>query len=389
MVRAVTILGATGSIGRQALQVLSAHRERVRLRALTAHSRAADLLPAIAEFAPERVVVRDEEQAGLLLAEFPRLRVLCGEDALERVAAEADGLVLNALLGAVGIRPTLAALRAGCDVALANKETLVAAGDIVMAAARRAGARVIPVDSEHSALFQCLRGYSRAEVRRLILTASGGPFRGLSRERLAGVGRRDALAHPNWRMGEKITVDCATLMNKGLEVIEAHHLFDCAYDDIDVLVHPQSIVHSLVEYRDGALLAQLGAHDMRLPIQYALFADELRPAAAFSRLDLAAAGTLAFAAPDGENFPALPLAYACGRAGKTAPAVMNAANEVAVERFLAGELDFLGIVEVVRDVVAARPDSAGESLDEILAADAWARAAAAAAIDERRRRACR
>ena len=389
MARKLALLGATGSIGRQTLEVLRLHRDRFDVRALTAHTRVADLADLIDEFQPHLAIVDTEEQAGIIRARCPGVEVLTGPQGLAAAsAAAAGGIVVNALVGAAGILPTMAALAAGADVALANKETLVAAGDVVMSQARTRGVRVIPVDSEHSAIHQCLRGYAPSEVRRLILTASGGPFRGLSREMLENVGIADALAHPTWRMGAKITVDCATLMNKGFEVLEAHHLFQMPLSSIDVLVHPQSIVHSLVEFRDGAMLAQLGAPDMRVPIQYALFADEERPAADFRKLDLAGAGALTFEAVDLDAFPALRLAYDCGMVGGTVPAVLNAANEVADLAFLSGELEFVGIFDTVRAVIDRHEPVAHPEIGDVLEADAWARRLTRRMIEERGRMDC-
>lgn len=386
MVRSVAILGATGSIGKQTLDVLRAHADAFRVRVLTAYSRALELSSAIREFAPELVIVRDAAQAGQLAAEFPRQEIAYGEEALHRAAGTGCDIVVNALIGAMGIRPTLAAIEAGSHVALANKETLVAAGDLVMSAALAAGVRIVPVDSEHSAIAQCLRGYGRAEAWRLIVTASGGPFRGCTTEELREVTVEDALAHPNWVMGQKITIDCATLMNKGLEIIEAHHLFDFDYDDIEVLVHPQSVVHSLVEFRDGSLLAQLGTPDMRLPIQFALFADTARPSVHYSRLSLTEITALTFAKPDPDTFPALRLARECGKGGGTLPAVLNAANEVAVHGFLDHRIGFLDIVDTVERVLERHERVAHPSLEELLSADDWARRQAEGFLQERRLR---
>jgi 1-deoxy-D-xylulose-5-phosphate reductoisomerase len=385
MVRSIAILGATGSVGKQTLDVLGAHRETFRVRVLTAYSRALELSPAIRQFAPELVVVRDAAQAARLSAEFPRLEIAYGEEDLQRAAGAGCDVVVNALTGAMGIRPTLAAIEAGSDVALANKETLVAAGELVMTAARSAGAQILPVDSEHSAIAQCLRGYTREEAGRLLITASGGPFRGRTGDGLRAVTVEDALAHPNWVMGRKITIDSATLMNKGLEVIEAHHLFDFDYDDIEVLVHPQSIVHSLVEFRDGSLLAQLGTPDMRLPIQFALFADATRPPVRYSKLSLADIAALTFARPDLDTFPALRLARDCGIGGGTLPAVLNAANEVAVHGFLDRRIGFLDIVDTVKRVLDRHERIAHPSLEHLLAADEWARGQAEAFVEERGR----
>ena len=389
MARKLALLGATGSIGQQTAEVLRLHRDRFEVSALTAHTRVTDLMELIAEFRPPVAVVDNGDQAAVVRARFPDIEVWTGPQGVARAAATAPGgLVVNALLGAAGILPTMAAMESGADVALANKETLVAAGDIVMSYAKAKGVRIIPVDSEHSAIHQCLRGCTSGEVLRLILTASGGPFLGKSRAEQDGVGVADALRHPTWTMGAKITVDSATLMNKGFEVLEAHHLFQTPLSAIDVLIHPQSIVHSIVEFRDGAMLAQLGAPDMRIPIQYALFTDEQRPAAEFRRLDLAGAGTLSFMEADMDVFPALRLAYDCGMAGGTVPAVLNAANEIAAQAFLAGEITFLRIFDTVQEVVWRHTPVTHPTIDDVLEADAWARRLARSNVAERGRMDC-
>jgi 1-deoxy-D-xylulose-5-phosphate reductoisomerase len=280
--------------------------------------------------------------------------------------------VISAIVGSRGLRPTLAAIRAGKTIGLANKETLVMAGAIVMREAEKAGVSILPVDSEHSAIFQCLNGERPGDVQRIILTASGGAFRDLSREALESVTREQALTHPNWSMGAKVTIDSATMMNKGLEVIEAHWLFDLPYDRIDVVIHPESIVHSMVEFRDGAVMAQLGTPDMRVPIQYALSYPARLPLTA-RPLDLVALGALHFRRADFARFPCLKMAYEAGRAGGTMPAVLNAANEVAVERFLAGEISFLAIEEVIERVLSAHDCIANPTLEAIEEADRWAR----------------
>ncbi len=384
MARKLLILGATGSIGRQTLDVVRAHRDEFEVIALSAHTRVDELLELIREFEPETVAVHSKEQAERIRSAVPSVSVFFGEDALVSVATCSPGaLVVNAVMGAVGIRPTLAALEAFCDVALANKETLVAAGEPVMEMARRFNVHIYPIDSEHSALAQCLRGYDVCDVERLILTASGGPFRGRSRESLEYVTVTDALSHPTWSMGAKITVDSATLMNKGLEVIEAHFLFGVPYSAIDVLVHPQSIVHSMVQFRDGALLAQLGAPDMRVPISYAIFWQEGRRTESWPRLDLTKMSQLTFEQPDMVTFPALSLAYDCGRTGGTLPAVMNAANEVAATSFLQGKIRFSSIYRIVADVVEKHLVVSHPSVEEIFEADTLARKLAIDAIAKR------
>ncbi len=384
MARLVTVLGATGSIGTQTLDVIRENRDVFAVSALTTYGRVTELMEMIREFDPKCVVVHSVEDRDKVVRAFPTLEVLWGDDAYSDVAAAEPGaIVVNALVGSVGIRPTLRAIAAGCDVALANKETLVAAGDLVMTAAKSAGVSVLPVDSEHSAIAQCLLGYQADAVLRLIVTASGGPFRTYSREALQRVTVGDALAHPTWRMGPKITVDSATLMNKGLEVIEAHYLFSMPYDAIDVIVHPQSIVHSMVEFQDGAVLAQLGAADMRIPISFALFQGRTPRFSPFRRMDLSTLSQLTFESPDSGRFPALALAYDCGRAGGTYPTVMNAANEVAAGAFLRDELPFLDIVEVVARVIDRHKGEPIDDISQVFSADAWARRQAMEFVLER------
>jgi 1-deoxy-D-xylulose-5-phosphate reductoisomerase len=369
----LAIFGATGSIGRQTLEVVRAQPGRYTVVALAA-GRASEQLRALAdEFRPQVVVVADERDRATLAA--PGRLVLAGEAGLIAAATDpAVDLLVAASAGHAGIRPTLAALRAGKQLALANKETIVCAGALVVAAARAAGITIRPVDSEHSALWQCLGfGQPAQPVRRILLTASGGPFRTTPAEALRGVTAAEALTHPTWRMGGKITVDSATLMNKGLEVIEAHWLFDLAYDQIEVLVHPQSIIHSLVEFVDGSVLAQLGLPDMRLPIHIALAYPERIPSA-LPRLDLTAIGRLDFEPPRLDAFPCLRLAYQAGRAGGTYPTVLSAADEIAVALFLAGHIPFTGIADLIDSALARHRPVSAPSLDDIMAADAWARA---------------
>jgi 1-deoxy-D-xylulose-5-phosphate reductoisomerase len=368
----VSILGATGSIGRSALAVLDQHPDSFRAVALTAH-RNGDALCRLAErYRPALAVVADgpvPEGAGGAAA------WRTGREALLEAAThpEAD-VVLNALVGAAGLEPTLAALRAGKRVALANKESLVCGGPLVMEAARAGGGELVPVDSEHSAILQCLRGCEAAEVRRLVLTASGGPFRTFPRERLAHVTPADALRHPTWEMGSKITIDSATLANKALEVIEAHFLFGVPYERIEAVVHPQSIIHSMVETVDGSVLAQMGFPTMEIPVLYALSYPRRLPYET-RRFDPVAAGTLSFEAVDAERFPAFSLGVQAGRAGGTAPAVYNAANEVAVAAFLAGDLSFPGIAEAVACALESCGAADASSLEAVLDADARARRA--------------
>ena len=371
----VIILGSTGSIGRQAVEVIERLRGRLRAVGLAAGRDGARLLEQVRRLRPEVVALADPEAGRQWRPRLERegVRVLVGPDAAEEVAAWPGAQrVLSAIIGAAGLRPTLAALEAGRDVALANKESLVVAGELVTRLAARRGVRLLPVDSEHSALFQCLAGRRPEEVERLVLTASGGPFRGWSRERLEAVTPAEAVRHPNWAMGAKISVDSATLMNKGLEVIEARWLFGLPGSRIGVVVHPQSIVHGLVELTDGAVVAVLAVPDMRQPIEYALCYPERGPRLV-GRLDLAAVGMLTFEEPDTGTFPCLALAYEALSAGGTAPAVLNAANEEAVAAFLAGRLSFPAIAEVVAAVLARHRPRPVTGLEEALAADAWAR----------------
>lgn len=383
MAREIVILGSTGSIGRQALQVVEEFPDRFKVRGLAAGRNWRLLLEQTVCFRPAAVALMAEEDARQLTGALPRgvrPEVYWGAGGMERLAAmEGADTVLTAVTGAAGLKPTLTAIEAGKDIALANKETLVAAGEIVVERAGKRGVRLLPVDSEHSAIWQCLDG--RAGVRRIVLTASGGPFRRYSREALAAVTPEAALDHPTWRMGPKITVDSATLMNKGLEVIEAHWLFGVDYDNIKVLVHPQSVVHGMVEFADGSVLASLGITDMRLPILYALSYPE-RLENALPRLDLVGVGPLTFEDPDMERFPCLRLALLAGRTGGTMPAVLNAANEVAVAAFLNGRISFTGIPAVIERVLAIHSVTKKPDLDKIISADAWARNSAEEIIKE-------
>jgi 1-deoxy-D-xylulose-5-phosphate reductoisomerase len=380
----LAILGSTGSIGRSTLAVVDAHRDRLQVVALAAGENAELLASQVRDYRPRIVTMATS-------AAIDRLRSACGDGAADIVGPGDDGLtavathpsvdiVICASAGTRALEAVMAAIEAGKTIAIANKEVLVMAGEIVMAAARARGVAVLPVDSEHNAIHQCLHGRDRREVRRLILTASGGPFRGWTAEQLSRVDPALALRHPTWRMGPKITVDSATLMNKGLEVIEAHWLFDVAADRIDVVIHPQSIVHSMVELTDGSVMAQLGVTDMRLPIQYACSYPE-RWHAELPSLDLTRCGHLEFQEPDHERFPCLGLAYAALRAGGTLPVALNAANEVAVEAFLAGRLGFTAIAHVIAVTMEAHRVEHDLALDVVRRVDAWARSRAAAAID--------
>lgn len=373
--RSVAILGSTGSIGTQALDVIRQHPERFRVTALAAGRQVQLLAEQVREFRPLLVSVPTQVEAEMLrvlLAPGERPQIVTGAEGLKTVATEPNAeILLTSVVGALGLQPTLAGIRAGKAIALANKETLVAAGELVMSEAAKHGAPIIPVDSEHSALFQCLVGEDKSKVARLILTASGGPFRG--RKDLAGIRKEEALKHPRWVMGAKVTIDSASLMNKALEMIEARWLFGLPMQQIDVLVHPQSIVHSLVEYVDGNQIAQLGPTDMRLPIQYALGYPERLEGRALPRLNLAQVGTLTFEEPDRTTFPSLDFARWATEVGGTLPAVMNAANEVAVSRFLADELSFGGIFQLVESVMKQHDPTPALELEAILAADRWAR----------------
>jgi len=380
-VKRIAILGSTGSIGTSALAVVAAHPDELRVVGLAAGENSARLAEQVAQFTPAVIAMATPEamdgvrQAlGADLASS--LSSVTGPDGLAAVATHPEvDIVVCASAGTAALEAVLAAIEAGKTIALANKEVLVMAGGLVMAAADRYDVAVLPVDSEHSAIHQCLHGRSSDDVRRLILTASGGPFRDWPVERLQGVRPDDALRHPTWNMGDKITIDSATLMNKGLEVIEARWLFGVAADEVDVLVHPQSIVHSMVELTDGSVIAQLGVTDMQLPIQYALSYPD-RWSAPLPVLDLAASAALEFHRPDVARFPCLALAYRALRAGGVSPVVLNAANEVAVAAFLAGTLPFLGIPSVIERAMDARDamhDGPVETLDGVRAVDRWSR----------------
>lgn len=376
MAKRVTILGSTGSIGRNALDVVATLGGDIDVVGLAARHNAPLLLEQARAYRPRAVALADESQAAVLEPlRQDGVELYFGPDAPARLAARPEAeWVLAAIAGFAGLRPTLEAIRAGKDVALANKESLVAGGKLVREAQRAAGVRLFPVDSEHAALNQCLEGCSRDGVRRLILTASGGPFLNRTREEVAAATPAQAVAHPVWDMGAKISVDSATLMNKGLEVIEAYWLFDMPYDRLDVLIHPQSVVHSLVEFADGSFLAQLATADMRLPIQYALTYPE-RQAVGFpaAPLELAAIGRLDFARPDPEQFPCYALAREAGTAGGLHPAALNAADEVAVEKFLGGEIPFGAIAEVIAATLAETPRGDVDAYEDLVEVDRWAR----------------
>jgi 1-deoxy-D-xylulose-5-phosphate reductoisomerase len=376
----VVILGSTGSIGAQALDVV-ARSEELQVVGLSAAGRWERLIAQAEEFGVGRVSLSDGQAAARAAAAWQRGEVLSGPEGVVRLVVESGAdLVLNGLVGSAGLGPTVAALAEGIDVALANKESLVVGGDLVMQLAEATSARVIPVDSEHSAMFQLLRKEPPGTVERLVVTASGGPFRGRTAEELRDVSTADALAHPTWDMGGKITIDSATLMNKGLEVIEAHHLFGIPYERIDVVVHPESIVHAIIDLNDGASLAHMGHPDMRVPISFALHYPE-RADVPVEPLDLARVRTLTFEPPDRETFRCLALAQQAAVAGGTAPCVLNAANEVAVHAFLGGRLRFLEIASVIEGALESYPVLAVQSFDDLYEADSEARATAGALVE--------
>ncbi len=377
--KAITLLGSTGSIGTQTLDIVAQYPEQFRIVGLTAGRNVTLLAQQIRQFRPEIVAICDEDKLQELqeaIADIdPQPILLAGESGVVEVAKYGDAeAVVTGIVGCAGLLPTIAAIEAGKDIALANKETLIAGGPVVNPLVEKYGVRILPADSEHSAIFQCLQGIPDGGLRRIILTASGGSFRDLPIDKLAGVTVADALKHPNWSMGQKITIDSATLMNKGLEVIEAHYLFGMDYDDIDIVIHPQSIIHSLIELQDTSVLAQLGWPDMRLPLLYALSWPE-RIQTDWPRLDLVKAGDLTFREPDHEKYPCMQLAYAAGRAGGSMPAVLNAANEQAVALFLDEKIRFLDIPKLIEKACDKHQADNCESpaLDDILAADKWAR----------------
>jgi len=380
--KGLSILGCTGSVGTNVLRIVEAFPDRFRVVGLAAGSNVEVLAPQVARYRPQVVSVATREAADALgrAVDLGATQVRCGEAGMVEVATHPDTtIVVASAVGAVGLVPTYRALEAGKDIALANKETLVMAGELMLERARAKGCRLLPIDSEHCALHQCLDGRPKESVRRLVLTASGGPFRNRPAETMAAVTPAEALNHPTWNMGRKITIDSATLMNKGLEVIEARWLFGVTGDKIEVLVHPQSVVHSMVEFVDGTVLAQLGVTDMRLPIQYALSYPE-RWEAAIPGMDFARSMQLDFDVPDRRRFPCLDLAYAALEGGGSLPAVLNAANEEAVAAFLEERLSFLGIAALVQEVMAAHPPTPVRELEDVLEADRWARERARAAI---------
>jgi 1-deoxy-D-xylulose-5-phosphate reductoisomerase len=382
--RTLVILGSTGSIGTQALDVARRNPDRFRVVGLAAATSHELLVGQIREFMPPLVAISNDQAAAevkQILGAIRGVEIISGPDAAEKLARDSEAdMVLNAMVGAIGLGPSLAALQSGKMLALANKESLVVGGELVMDLVKGEPDRLVPVDSEHSALAQCLRGERLEDLKRVIVTASGGPFRGWTREELAKASVKEALAHPTWNMGPKITVDSATLMNKGLEVIEAHYLFGLDYDRIDVVVHPESIIHGLAEFTDGSTMAQMATADMRLPIQLALgFPDRLR--AGIKGPDLAELGNLTFEELDRDAFPALDLAYRAGRLGQTYPAALNAANEVAVLAFLDGKIPLIQIADVVAAVLDEHKGAPVVSEVALARADRWARTRAAEIIE--------
>lgn len=369
----ISILGATGSIGVQTLDVIRGYKEDFQLIGITANSSIEKVKQIIDEFKPMYVAMNDEysyyQIKNYCTEKKYNIEVFAGMEGLKKVASlKQVDTVVTSVVGMIGLEPTLEAIRAGKDIALANKETLVVAGEIVMKEAKKYSVKILPVDSEHNAIFQCLQGNKPEELDKIILTASGGPFRGKNYDFLKDVTVEDALKHPNWSMGKKITIDSSTLMNKGLEVIEAYWLFDCSYDDIEVVVHPQSVIHSMVQYKDGSVIAQLGSPDMRLPIQYALsYPVRLKNIA--KKINFYEMGDLSFEKPDSETFKCLKLAYEAGRAGKLMPCILNAANEACVDLFLNKKITYLQIPEIIEECMRSFDYLKAITLENILETD--------------------
>ncbi len=369
----ISILGVTGSIGKQTLEVIRCNKDKFNIIGVSCNERWQDLIPIVEEFMPKMVCINHSEAydkfSQYCSDKGIEVELLSGMDGMVKICTlrEVD-IVLTSVMGMVGLKPTLAAIKAGKQIALANKETLVVGGEIITQAAREHGVHILPVDSEHSAVFQCLQGNEKNKVDKIILTASGGPFRGSSKEDLKRVTVEDALKHPNWVMGSKITIDSATLMNKGLEVIEAHWLFDTSYDDIEVVVHPQSVIHSMVEYVDGSIIAQLGSADMRLPIHYALFYPE-RIEGNYNKLNVKSLISLTFEKPDTDTFKCLALALEAGKKGALYPTILNGANEAAVELFLKKSIDFVKIPEIIEECLNRFDGLEKLTIDTIIAKD--------------------
>jgi 1-deoxy-D-xylulose-5-phosphate reductoisomerase len=378
-VKAITLLGSTGSIGTQTLDIVAQYPDQFRIVGMATGRNVELFAQQVRQFKPEIIAIQDESKLAELKAAIadlsPQPQILCGADGVVEVARYGDSeVVVTGIVGYAGLRPTMAAIEAGKDIALANKETLIAGGPVVLPLIEKYGVKILPADSEHSAIFQCLQGVPDRGLRRIVLTASGGAFRDLDAAALANVTVADALKHPNWSMGRKITIDSATLMNKGLEVIEAHYLFGLDYDDIDIVIHPQSIIHSMIELADTSVLAQLGWADMRLPLLYTLsYPDRLHTD--WETLDLVKVGSLTFRAPDHEKSPCINLAYAAGRAGGCMPAILNAANEQAVELFLEEKIHFLDIPKVIEQACDryTNQNNLKPQLEDIIEADRWAR----------------
>lgn len=373
----ITLLGSTGSIGTQTLDIVAEYPQEFQIVGMTAGGNIDLFAQQIRQFQPEIVAIANDRKIGELkeaIADLPQPPImLAGAEGIETVAAYGDAeAVVTGIVGCAGLLPTIAAIKAGKNIALANKETLIAGGEVVVPLVKKYGVKLLPADSEHSAIFQCLQGVPENGLRRIILTASGGAFRDRPTSEMANVTVADALKHPNWAMGKKITIDSATLMNKGLEVIEAHYLFDVDYDHIEIVIHPQSIIHSLIELTDTSVLAQLGIPDMRLPLLYALSYPDRLPTQ-WERLDLVKCGTLTFRAPDHQKYPCMDLAYAAGRAGGTMPAVLNAANEQVVELFLQERIRYSQIADLIKYVCDRHDCVSHPELEDILAADRWAR----------------
>jgi 1-deoxy-D-xylulose-5-phosphate reductoisomerase len=386
-VKAITLLGSTGSIGTQTLDIVDRNPDKFRIVGLAAGNNVEMLAQQVLKFRPEIVAIGNEAKLPELKAALSTLdyrpKLVAGDAGTIEVAAYGDAKsVVTGIVGCAGLLPTIAAIKAGKDIALANKETLIAAGPVILPLVEEYGVKLLPADSEHSAIFQCLQGVPTGGLRRIILTASGGAFRDLPIEKLASVKVADALKHPNWTMGQKITIDSATLMNKGLEVIEAHYLFGMDYDKIDIVIHPQSIIHSLIEVQDTSVLAQLGWPDMRLPLLYAMSWPE-RIYTDWEKFDLVKAGDLTFREPDRQKYPCMELAYTAGRAGGSMPAVLSAANEQAVALFLEEKIQFIDIPKVIEQVCDKHraDNNLTPSLDDIISADLWARQMAIEVID--------
>ena len=370
MIKKISVLGSTGSIGTQTLEI-ARYNQDIGITALAAGSNVELLEKQVREFHPKIACLWKEEAARELKRRIRDLdvKLVSGMEGLMEAACEPEAqIVVTAVVGMIGIRPTIAAMEAGKDIALANKETLVTAGHIIMPLAKEKGVKILPVDSEHSAIFQCLQGAGENRIHKILLTASGGPFRGRSREQLAGVQPEDALKHPNWSMGRKITIDSSTMVNKGLEVMEAHWLFDVDMDQVQVVIQPASVIHSMIEYEDGAVIAQLGTPDMKLPIQYALYYPERRFLPG-DRLDFTKLKEITFDEPDMETFRGLKLAYEAGKAGGSLPTVFNAANELAVSLFLEKKIPYLAITDLIQGAMENHKRKAAPNVDQILAAE--------------------